>query len=144
MSDHDENPKRWCDMTSPVELPELPPADLPGLFDASVPPGVYRFPSVGPDALMQADAAGWFDAVVDLTGVTNKADFMERCATGLELPDYFGRNWDALADLLTDLSWWGKSRGYLVLATGWTEFEQADPQDAAEAANVFSAAVGFW
>lgn len=131
-------------MTSPVELPELSQADLPGLFDASVPPGVYRFPSVGPDTLMQADAAGWFDAVVDLTGVTDKAEFMARCATGLELPDYFGRNWDALADLLTDLSWWDTTRGYLLLVTGWSRFEQADPEDAATAAEVFTAAVGFW
>ncbi|MFI7246514.1 barstar family protein [Streptomyces qinglanensis] len=131
-------------MTSPVDLPELPQADLPGLFDDSVPPGVYRLPSVGPDALMQADAAGWFGAVVDLTGVDNKAEFMERCATGLELPDYFGRNWDALADLLTDLSWYGKPDGYLLLATGWSGFEHADPADAAAAAEVFTAAVGFW
>ncbi|GAA2641262.1 barstar family protein [Streptomyces axinellae] len=131
-------------MTSPVELPELPQADLPGLFDASVPPGVYRLPSVGPDALMQAEAAGWVDAVVDLAGATNKTDFMERCAAGLELPDYFGHNWDALADLLTDLSWWGTTRGYLILATGWSSFELADPADAEAAAEVFTAAVGFW
>jgi hypothetical protein len=131
-------------MTSPVELPELPQADLPRLFDASVPPGVYRLPSVGPDALMQAEAAGWVDAVVDLAGATNKAEFMERCAAGLELPDYFGHNWDALADLLTDLSWWGTTRGYLILATGWSSFELADPEDAAAAAEVFTAAVGFW
>ncbi|GEB53721.1 MULTISPECIES: barstar family protein [Streptomyces] len=131
-------------MTSPVELPELAQDDLPRLFDSSVPPGVYRLPSVGPDALMQAEAAGWVDAVVDLEGVTNKAEFMERCATGLELPDYFGRNWDALADLLTNLSWWGEAPGYLVLATSWTAFAEADPQDAAAAAEVFTAAVGFW
>lgn len=62
----------------------------------------------------------------------------------LELPDYFGHNWDALADLLTDLSWWGTTRGYLILATGWSSFELADPEDAAAAAEVFTAAVGFW
>ncbi|MFG3255443.1 barstar family protein [Streptomyces sp. NPDC048172] len=131
-------------MTSPVELPELPQDDLPGLFDGTVPPGVYKLPSVGPDALMQADAAGWVDAVVDLAGVTTKADFMDRCAGGLELPDYFGRNWDALADVLTDLSWWGETRGYLVLVTNWSAFEEAAPQEADAAAGVFTAAVGFW
>ena len=131
-------------MTSSVDLPELPQDDLPGLFDGSVPPGVYRLPSVGPDALMQADAAGWVDAVVDLAGATTKADFMGRCAGGLELPDYFGRNWDALADVLTDLSWLGETRGYLVLVTSWSAFEQAAPQEADAAAEVFTAAIGFW
>ncbi|NGO73634.1 barstar family protein [Streptomyces boncukensis] len=131
-------------MTSSVELPELPQDDLPRLFDGSMPAGVYRLPSVGPDALMQADAAGWVDAVVDLAGATGKEDFMDRCVAGLELPGYFGRNWDALADLLTDLSWWGEGRGYLVLMTSWTDFEAAVPREADAAAEVFTAAVGFW
>ncbi|NLU71075.1 barstar family protein [Streptomyces sp. HNM0574] len=131
-------------MTSSVDLPELPYGDVPGLFDGTVPPGTYRCASVGPDVLMHAEAAGWVEGVVDLQGVTGKADFMERVATGLELPDWFGRNWDALADCLTDLSWWGEPRGYLVMTAGWPDFEQADPSGADMAAEIFTAAVGYW
>ena len=69
---------------------------------------------------------------------------MNRCVTGLELPDWFGRNWDALADSLTDLSWWGETSGYLLMTAGWPGFEQADPKAAATAVNVFTAAVGYW
>ena len=81
-------------MTSPVDLPELPDlpdGGLPGLFEGTVPPGVYRCDSVGPDVLMQAEAAGWIGAVIDLSDVTDKAEFMNRCVTGLELPDWFGK-----------------------------------------------------
>lgn len=131
-------------MTSSVDLPDLPAGDLPGLFEGTVPPGVYRCASVGPDVLMQAEAAGWVDAVIDLGGAGSKAEFMERTAAGLELPDWFGRNWDALADCLTDLSWWRDPRGYLVMTAGWRDFEQADPAAADTAADIFTAAVGYW
>ncbi|SCK30931.1 Barstar (barnase inhibitor) [Streptomyces sp. WMMB 714] len=134
-------------MTSPVdlpELPELPGEGLPGLFEGTVPPGVYRCDSVGPDVLMQAEAADWTGAVIDLSDVTTKAEFMDRCATGLEFPDWFGRNWDALADSLTDLSWWGETNGYMLMTAGWPGFEQADPASAVTAVNVFTAAVGYW
>ncbi|WP_016907281.1 barstar family protein [Streptomyces xiaopingdaonensis] len=131
-------------MTSSVDLPHLPYQDLPGVFDGSVPAGVYRCPGVGPDALMHAEAAGWIGAVADLTGVTDKAGFMEAFAVGLELPGYFGRNWDALSDCLTDLSWWGETEGYLLLTAGWAGFEQAAPAEADSAAGVLSAAAGYW
>ncbi|AXK34247.1 hypothetical protein DVA86_17925 [Streptomyces armeniacus] len=131
-------------MTSPVQLPELPDDGLSGIFDGTVPPGVYRVPSVGPEALLQAQAENWQAAVLDLGGVTDKAGFLDACASGLELPDWFGRNWDALADCLTDLSWWGEPNGYLVLTSGWPDFERAAPEAAEHAAGVFAAAVGYW
>lgn len=131
-------------MTSSVDLPELPDDGLSGIFDGTVPPGVYRVASVGPEALLQAQAEDWQAAVIDLGGVTDKAAFLDSCATGLELPDWFGRNWDALADCLTDLSWWGEPRGYLVLTSGWVEFAAAAPQEAETAAEILSAAVGYW
>ncbi|RLL66162.1 barstar family protein [Streptomyces sp. Z26] len=131
-------------MTSPVQLPELPDDGLSGIFDGTVPPGVYRVPSVGPDALLRAQAEDWQAAVLDLGDVTDKAGFLDACASGLELPDWFGRNWDALADCLTDLSWWGEPGGYLILTSGWPAFEQAAPETAAQAAEVLTAAVGYW
>jgi hypothetical protein len=131
-------------VTSSAQLPELPEDGLSGIFDGTVPPGVYRTASVGPEALLQAQAEGWHAAVVDLGGVTDKSGFLAGCAHGLELPDGLDDDWDALADRLTDLSWLGEPRGYLLLVTGWTEFEEAAPQDADSAAEVLGAAVGYW
>ena len=39
---------------------------------------------------------------LDLDGVTDKAGLMDRSARALRLPDWFGRNWDALVDSLSD------------------------------------------
>jgi hypothetical protein len=131
-------------VTSSLELPELPEGGLAGILDGTVPPGVYRTPSVGPEALLQAQVAGWQAGVIDLAGVTGRETFLDACAVGLELPEGIEGDWDALTDRLTDLSWWGEARGYLILASGWESFARADVEDAATAAGILTAAVGFW
>ncbi|MFF8837862.1 barstar family protein [Streptomyces sp. NPDC015130] len=76
------------------------------------------------------------DAVVlDLTGVTDKAALMDRCAAALALPAWFGRNWDALADCLTDLP------GPLtVVVTGWQGYARTHPREWRTAQDVFATA----
>ncbi|MEV4440885.1 barstar family protein [Streptomyces sp. NPDC049577] len=127
----------------------LPAPGLPALLGGPTPPGVYRLhagenPS---HVLALATESDWHAARLRLTGVTGKAGFLDRCAADLDFPDWFGRNWDALADCLTDLSWWreaGKSRGYLVLADGWDAFRTADPEVAGTAEEIFHEATDFW
>lgn len=50
-----------------------------------------------------AQRSGWRTARLDTGGLSDKADLMERVATALDLPAWFGRNWDALEDALRDL-----------------------------------------
>ncbi|MEU5778012.1 barstar family protein [Streptomyces venezuelae] len=88
--------------------------------------------------------AGWATTTLSLSGVTDKAAFMERCARGLGLPDWFGRNWDALADSLTDLSWERPARGRLLVVSGWQEYADAAPGEWRIAQDVFSSAVEHW
>lgn len=67
--------------------------------------GVYRSPAA-PDALRAAVlAAGGAWLEVDLDGVRDKAQLLERLASAGRFPPGFGANWDALADSLQDLSW---------------------------------------
>jgi hypothetical protein len=42
--------------------------------------------------------------VVD-DSIREKERLLERLAVGLKFPDYFGGNWDALIDCLSDMSW---------------------------------------
>ncbi|MER8046248.1 barstar family protein [Streptomyces sp. NPDC094032] len=74
--------------------------------------------------------------VLDLYGVADKAAFMERCATALALPDWFGRNWDALADCLTDLP-----EPVALVVTGWQEYARTRPREWSLAQEVFATAV---
>ncbi|GAA2282584.1 hypothetical protein GCM10010145_64120 [Streptomyces ruber] len=89
-------------------------------------------------------AGGWAHTGLDLRDVTDKPAFLDRCASALHLPDWFGHNWDALADCLTDLSWAPPARGRLIVLSNWQGFAGAAPHDWSTALEVFSDAVGHW
>ncbi|WP_324788595.1 barstar family protein [Streptomyces sp. H51] len=81
---------------------------------------------------------------LDLDGVTDKAGLMDRCARALDLPDWFGRNWDALADSLSDPTVWPRGapeRGLLVVVRNWRPYAEARPAEWRTAREVFAQAV---
>lgn len=61
-----------------------------------------------------AHSLGFSLLVVDLAGCVDKAEFLDRMAAALHFPDWFGRNWDALADCLADMSW-QPADGYVII-----------------------------
>jgi RNAse (barnase) inhibitor barstar len=66
--------------------------------------GVYRARRV--DDVFDATRGSDLDiARIALHGVRDKPALLEAVARVLEFPDWFGGNWDALEDCLTDLSW---------------------------------------
>ncbi|AJE86853.1 MULTISPECIES: barstar family protein [Streptomyces] len=88
-----------------------------------------------------AAEAGWSAVRLDLAGVRGKSAFMDRCASALALPDWFGRNWDALADSLTDSpALTGGAGGRLLLVTGWGDFARAAPGEWHTAQEIFGEA----
>ena len=52
-----------------------------------------------------ADAQRRGAAVVVVEPVESKSALLDEFARALDFPDWVGRNWDALADALGDLSW---------------------------------------
>ena len=46
-------------------------------------------------------------AVFDGGSVRGEADLLDRVAAAFAAPAYFGRNWDALDEILSDLEWLG-------------------------------------
>lgn len=83
------------------------------------------------DAPAMAEAGAALDYAVlrvDLAGCAGKDELMRRLANAGEFPGWFGGNWDALADVLGDLSW-RPADGYVLLvehASGW---RAAHPDD---------------
>jgi hypothetical protein len=64
---------------------------------------------------------------VDLSGCSDKAEFLQRIATALAFPSWFGHNWDALFDCLSDLGW-RPAPGYVLLLENPGEFRDAEPE----------------
>ncbi|MGW4562537.1 barstar family protein [Streptomyces sp. NPDC004561] len=93
---------------------------------------------------MSEDLAGRYLVGLDLDGVTAKAGLMDRVARALALPDWFGRNWDALVDSLSDHTVWPEAaveQGLLIVVRGWRPYAEADPEEWRTAQDVFAEAV---
>lgn len=78
-----------------------------------------------------ARGRGWRVIDLDSSAVSDKQGFMAVCRAAFSFPDWFGANWDALADSLTDVD---EAPGALVL---WRGAGGLDPQVRETAAEVF-------
>jgi hypothetical protein len=100
--------------------------------------GVYR----APDTLAVLEATRGSDirvARIDLSGA-DKAALLERVARALQFPAWFGGNWDALEDCLTDLSW-APAPGYVLLFEGAATIA-ADDRGALQ--DILASSAEFW
>jgi hypothetical protein len=80
--------------------------------------GVYR--AARTDEIV--DAASGSGLSVVRIAFADKDTLLKNLAAALEFPDWFGANWDALEDCLSDLSW-HKAGGHVLL------FEEVEPSD---------------
>ena len=72
----------------------------------AAPVQVVDLPPAAADALQRlASSLGLAAVRIDLDACSDKAGLLERVATALEFPAWFGGNWDALYDCLADLGW---------------------------------------
>jgi hypothetical protein len=80
--------------------------------------GVYRTTRV--EEIL--DAVGASKLSLARIAFADKPQLLKNIAAALQFPDWFGHNWDALEDCLTDLSW-RQAPGYVLL------FEKPSPGD---------------
>ncbi len=91
-------------------------------------------------AAQETDLAVWH---VDLSAVHGKEGLLRAIADALAFPDWFGENWDALEDCLTDLSWAGAS-GYVLLLEECGALSRSDPEAFETALEIFDSAAEYW
>jgi hypothetical protein len=90
-----------------------------------------------------AGAAGFvlFDA--DLKGIKGKKNLLNALALATEYPDEFGANWDALVDVLCDLSW-RSAQGYVLLLRNVSPTLGLSSNDREIAQDIFDDTVVYW
>jgi len=91
-------------------------------------------------AVMQAGFV-LFDA--DLASVHGKGELLADVALAISAPDWFGHNFDALADALGDLSW-QPAPGYVLLLRNGDETLGLTTTDHDIATEIFADTVSFW
>jgi len=105
---------------------------------------VYHLPLAGREAIVAAaEACGYALFRVDLGGVEDKSGLLAALARDMTFPEWFGTNWDALADCLGDLSW-QPAEGYLVLLEHCDLLHARSANDFVTALQLFQAAADEW
>ena len=82
-------------------------------------------------------------ARISLAEVGTKEELLRRFATALGFPDWFGLNWDALEDCLTDMSW-RPAEGYLLLICDIAGLEDLESEERDTLFDILRACARFW
>lgn len=114
-------------------------ASYASLLAGSTSPGLFSWRGdPDRDLVGEAMAAGWRTLRLDTTSVDSVAAFYDEVAASWGLPSWFGRNLDALFDVLGDLT---ASRTVLVWE-GLRELSDVDPMHAGAVLDVLRDASG--
>lgn len=105
--------------------------------------GVYALPKGGLGEFGAVGKQGIAQFRVPLARIRTKEEFLEAVARALRFPDWFGGNWDALEDCLTDLSW-QPAEVYVIVLTDADRFRVASGEDLSMALRILSAASDYW
>ncbi len=105
--------------------------------------GVYAAPQLMGPLRAAAKRAGlaWLD--LDLAGVADRDAFFRRCAAVFSLPDYFGRNWDALHECMLDFAGRGVP-GAIVHWRRGMELARRTPETVTTALQILEDAAVYW
>ena len=92
----------------------------------------------------QADEAGFVLFEADLKGIKGRQNLLNKLAAAASFPPEFGVNWDALADALCDLSWCGKTHGYVLLLKNASDTLGLSANDREIAQDLLADTVVYW
>ena len=90
-----------------------------------------------------ADEASFALFEADLKGVKGKQNLLNALAHAAAFPAEFGANWDALVDVLCDLSWHSAS-GYVLLLRNISPTFGLSSNDREIAQDIFDDTVVYW
>lgn len=106
--------------------------------------GIYHLPYAADLALEEAaESLGYPLLRLDLARVTDKEGFLAAIGKVLDFPDWYGHNWDALADCLSDMSWL-EADGYVLVLDHADAFAAANPTDFGTALSILQETSDAW
>lgn len=105
--------------------------------------GVYRSAIPASELIAAAKTVDLQVHRIDLAKAQDKNRLFAALAKAFRFPAHFGKNWDALNDCLTDLSWLA-DRGWLLVLSNGAVFESHHRSDFAMALEVLAAVAARW
>lgn len=114
-------------------------ASYASLLNGTTTPGLFSWRGDPErDLIAEAEAAGWRVLRLDTAGIDSMAAFYEEVARSWQLPDWFGRNLDALFDALGDVT----GEPTILVWSGVQQLAEVDPLQASAVLDVVRDASG--
>lgn len=109
-------------------------------------PGLYRYAGGNSSTglMRAAQRQGFFAGLIDGQMVTDKPSFLKSAGQALGFPGYYGRNWDAFEECVTDMSWANSAAGYVLIYDDPKPFASASPREWEKALTILGSAVVYW
>jgi RNAse (barnase) inhibitor barstar len=76
--------------------------------------------------------------------IIDKQTFLKEFADQLNFPEYFGFNWDAFSDCITDLSWLEPESSFLIIYKNSHNFRSHSPEEWKVANEILLEAMDYW
>ncbi|UBF24964.1 barstar family protein [Kovacikia minuta CCNUW1] len=118
---------------------------LDDILQGNLHPGIYRLTTeINLDAYFsQLREQGWKLFSLEGERIANKSDFLQACAQVMHFPPYFGNNWDAFEECMTDPGI--ISINQLILLYNHPEnFAQNEPNQWKTAVYILRTAIEYW
>ncbi|MCA9982331.1 MAG: barstar family protein [Anaerolineales bacterium] len=117
------------------------------LTNGALTPGVYQLQTeLEIDSLVldtAVSSAGWHGVVLTGRGIIDKAGLLTAVGKQFNFPSYFGQNWDALDEMLCDLSWL-PAAGYVVILEEFEGLALADGETWRTFVEIWQDATAVW
>ncbi len=128
-------PKFNADLTNPVEK----------ILSGELVSGIYRLRSeLNADHIVAPlNKVGWRGFYIEGEIVTGKEAFLRMAGATMSFPAYYGQNWDAFEECVTDLSWI-PAKGYVLIYDNVWHFPRNDRPAWRQARAILADAVTFW
>ena len=123
----------------------MPSPELTQLLASEHPSGVYWLKTHASVAELQKHSRAKSLTFFHLEGkkIEKKDQFLNHAAVAMKFPDYFGKNWDAFYDCLTDMEW-VESNGYVIYFDHTDGFADHHESQLETVIELFQDAVDFW
>ena len=105
--------------------------------------GVQPLPGPAEGMKTQAAHANLRHLPVDLAKARDRATLFRELDAALKLPEHFGHNFDALADVLEDRDWLGK-RGAVIVLNHAAAYRRDHPVEWKTLEELFAEACEYW
>lgn len=118
---------------------------LNAVLQGIISPGVYRYrgKATAESICQEIEQHNFRCFYLDGRTINDKTSFLNACGKAMSFPAYYGGNWDALDECITDLEWC-PAQGYVLLYDQVEHFAGGQPEQWSVALDILHEAANYW